>query len=138
MAQIKKAVAHGSGRLVPPEEPASTNDKSPVFCFRYLVNGYSLAECGHTDAAAFLAKLKSLCDLTWQTIQNSNRRGQGHEKIPIAQLRCARPQRATEDVKELLCFRFPGEHPARFLGLRHGRVFEVYIIDAGGQVYSHE
>lgn len=137
MGRIEKQKPQGHGRIKAPEEPRSTNHESPVFCLRYLKSGYTLDECGAAEAQAFVSKLKSLCDLDWQTIQNSNRRGQGHEKITVKEIKPDMPRRVTADVTELICFRFPGGDTARFLGLRHGRVFEVYFIDPRGEAYDH-
>jgi hypothetical protein len=81
--------------------------------------------------------MKVLCDKTWQEIQNSRKQTIGHEKIPIKQLTCDRPSRVTDDVKDLLAFRFDCGPTARFLGLRHHRVFEVYIVDPEGKTYDH-
>lgn len=132
---LKKPKAKGRGHLADPPDPTPTNHLSPVFCLRYLKSGYSLNDCGDAEAAAFVKKVKQLCDLDWQTIQNSSREGQGHEKMPVNQIRPDLPRRVTPDVSELLVFRFGGL--ARFLGLRHERVFEVYLIDPEGDAYEH-
>jgi hypothetical protein len=131
---VRKPPATQGARVRTPES-APTNHLSPVFCLRHLKAGYGLNNCGASEAAAFVGKLKSLCDMDWQTIQNASKKA-GHEKIPVKQLRADMPARVTEDVKELLVFRFPGDK-ARFLGLRHDRVFEVYFIDAKGDMYDH-
>lgn len=137
MGHIQKQQAKGHGRILPPQEPKSTNSQSPVFCLRYLKNGYGLADCGPTEATALIHQMKLLCEKTWQEIQNARRQSFGHEKMPLKQLKCEKPARVTDDVKELLVFRFDGGPTARFLGLRHDRVFEVYIIDHEGKTYDH-
>jgi hypothetical protein len=131
---IKKQKAAGKGRLLAPVEPQSTNGKSPVFCLKYLAKSYTLAECDASEAKAFAERLYELCQLDWNTIQSSSRKGQGHEKIPVAQLPPL-PSRVTPDVDDLLAFRFGSI--ARIIGLRHDRVFEVYLIDPKGSAYKH-
>jgi hypothetical protein len=132
--QIKKPKAAGKGRFLSPVVPASTNRETPVFCLRHLIKPYTLAECTDSEAQAFAKRLYEMCQLDWNTIQSTRREGQGHERMPVGQLPPL-PARVTPDVEELIVFRF-GDR-ARILGLRHDRVFEVYLIDPKGSAYNH-
>lgn len=106
-----------------------------MFCLRWIAKPFSLAECSADEATQFAKKLAQLCQAEWDTIAKSPREGLGHEKMPVDQIRAKLPPRVTKDVSELLVFRFGGI--ARILGLRHDRVFEVYLIDPKGQTYGH-
>lgn len=134
--QLKKPKIEGTLHLAAPPEPKSTQQLTPVFCLRYLAKGYTVKDCEDVEAAMFLAKLAVLCQLEWREIAKTPREGNGHEWIPIDQIRAHLPDRVTADVSALQVFRFAGPK-ARILGLRRDRVFEVYLIDPKGSAYSH-
>jgi hypothetical protein len=106
--KIKKPKAEGSRRIAHPAEAESTQDMSPVFCLRYLAEGYGLRDCDDSEAKHFAAKLVALCQLDWDSIAKAPREGMGNEKMPKNQIVVPLPPRVTEDVTHLHVFRFSG------------------------------
>lgn len=135
--KFKRPAAKGTARIASPTAPESTQHLTPVFCLRYLTRDYGLKDCEHEEAMQFTAKLVALCQLSWDTIAKSAKEGMGHEKMPKGQIRVPLTPRVTEEVTSLLVFRFAGPNPARILGLRKDRVFEIYVIDPKGTAYDH-
>ena len=112
----------------------------PLFSFVYLSN-FSWDKC--TDQKLFrdfLLRLKKLSELGWKKIGISDRHSFGSEKIPVSSLnkraRKVLPDFVTDEMK-LEVFRASGNN-LPFLGLRKGRVFMVFIIEAKfSEVYNH-
>lgn len=126
----------GSKHIATPHETGSTEQLTPVFCLRFLQKGFRLSDCDDDEAVAFSSKLYELCQLTWSRINSTSRDGQGTETITTDQIRAPLPtNRVTAEVERLLSFKFGGR--SRMLGLRDGRIFEVYLIDPKGEAYKH-
>lgn len=123
------------GKNIKVTETARPDINYPVFCFRYLVRGYDMADCNEAELAALLQQMGRLSLLTWQDVQLAPRHGLGSEKIARTSINAPIPGAVTEDVKAFLAFRFQGLKP--FVGFRNGYVFHVLWIDNKFRVYAH-
>lgn len=134
--RFKPPKPKGGKRIAAPHQTGSTEQDTPVFCLRFLQKGFSFKDCDDEAAMAFIAKAYELCQIPWAKINGSSRDGMGSETITKGQIHAPLPSnRVTDDVKRLLSFKFGGI--SRMLGLRQGRVFEVYLIDPKGECYDH-
>jgi hypothetical protein len=116
----------------------STNKLRPAFCFRYLVKDFDfdnlLTANNQAHYKDFLNKIKSLSGLDWETIKNSNRYGNGAEKIDHSSLKQFPLKCITPDMS-ILVFHLSGLF--RIIGVRDGKVFYVLYIDPNGRAYKH-
>ncbi len=116
------------------------NTDYPLFSFLYL-SDHSWSMCHDLGLFPdFLRRLKKLSELGWRRIAISDRHSFGSEKIPVSRLtkkaRNCLPSFVTDDMK-LEVFRASGNN-LPFLGLRKGRTFMIFLIEAKfGEVYSH-
>lgn len=112
-----------------------TNELQPVFALSYLHDGpYGLNACDQEHKSAFVDTLRKLSQLTWAQIQNADRHGCGHEKIPRESINAQIPRSITEDVT-LLVFRYYGRNP--MVGYRDGEVLYILWIDHDFSLYDH-
>jgi len=130
-----KRPAPTQGKNIKVTEATRPDINYPVFCFRYLVRGYDMAECDENELADLIQQLGRLSLLSWQDVQLAPRHGLGSEKIARTSISAPIPGAATEDVKFFLSLRFQGKKP--FVGFRNGYVFHVLWIDNRFRVYPH-
>lgn len=107
----------------------------PVFCFKHLHKSHDTEQCTDIEKKQFIEKLVQLSKMTWIDIQNTQRHGNGTEKINISSLKKTPPPFITEDVKFLLCIRFDGKKP--FLFHRNRFIAHIIFIDNKFSVYPH-
>ena len=112
----------------------------PLFSFKYLVevsiDNKSTSSSFYYD---FIIRLKKLSELGWDEINKSHRHSFGMEHIPIKQVKPHHrlPEIVTKDVENLDVFRAVGDNQV-FVGLRRGRVFFLFFIEAKfGDIYDH-
>lgn len=111
-----------------------TNHKYAAFSLRYVVGDQCITRCTNEQAMQFAERMKRLCSMTWQQIQNADRHGLGTEIIKQSSLRVAIPGHITPDVN-LLAFRCFGMAP--MIGYREEEVFFVLWFDPDFEVYKH-
>lgn len=116
------------------ETAGSTDGLSPLFCLRYLADGWRVSDCGRDDQAAFALTAEKLSRLTWREIRNAHRHGVGAEKISRDALKAPIPAEITEDV-QFLALRFSGKKP--MVGFRSSRIFHVVWLDTRFALYDH-
>jgi hypothetical protein len=107
----------------------------PVFCFKHLHKDYHLNKCDDSEKKCLIDQLILLSSYTWNKLQLSPRHGIGSEKIQINSIRPELPLSFTEDVKNLLAFRFDGKKA--FVGFRNGFLFHIFYIDRNFTLYDH-
>jgi hypothetical protein len=107
----------------------------PVFCFKYLHKDYHLNKCDDREKKCLMEQLVLISNHTWQQLKLSPRHGVGSEKIQISSIKPALPVSFTEDVEDLLAFRFDGMKV--FVGFRSGFLFHVFYIDRDFTLYDH-
>lgn len=73
--------------------------------------------------------------MTWNEIKLAPKHGLGSEKIARSSIKDTLPDFITDDVQELLAFRFKGKAP--FLGHRRGPVLHVIFVDPKFDLYDH-
>ena len=117
----------------------ATNEDSPeknppVFCLRYMRNGFSLAECDKIDQAAFAMTLYKLSKLSWAEIRNSQRHGLGSEKLNLASITGDSTDHLFQD-SVLIAIRFSGRKS--MVGYRDGSVFHIVWLDTKLELYDH-
>lgn len=111
------------------------DDKQPpLFCFRYLRKGFSVADCQTPEKAAFADRLHEMSQLTWEQLRQAGRHQQGYEVIAQGRIRDGIPPHITPDVN-LIAFRFCGKAPV--VGYRNRRVFHVVWLDRAFTLYDH-
>jgi hypothetical protein len=116
VGRVKKRQARGKGNIRAPSGANNPNQGHPVFCLRYLRNGWGVADCENTDRAKLLAKLATLSKLTWSKLMSMPRES-AFEKIPIAKMPGDPPTPFSEET-HTQCFRFSGAGRAH--GFRRG------------------
>jgi hypothetical protein len=109
----------------------------PVFCFKHLQEA-SIKNCEPIVYKKFIERAQKLSELGWKEIQTSGRHSFGQEKIPVDQIKPAKPPFVTPDIKELSVFRYTGDnHP--FVAIRRDNVLHVIFIEVNfGDIYDHE
>ena len=114
----------------------STQHLTPHFSFEKMQEGtgYSVGCCSQEERAALATKLFELSQITWSTINGSNRHGMGCETIKRSSFKVSLPTSVTDDVT-LLAFRYNGKKA--MIGYRDGRVFYVLILDWNFTAYNH-
>lgn len=73
--------------------------------------------------------------LDWQDLQLAPKHGVGSEKIRRDSIKAEIPYKLTDEVKELIVFRFDGKKP--FVGYRNKFIFHILFIDRNFKLYDH-
>jgi hypothetical protein len=128
------------GKIISPAEQRYSHINYPVFCFKYLHRDYHLDNCTDSEKKNLIDQLVQISGCTWKQLQLSPRHGIGSEKLSISSLKTNLPISFTEEVKNLLAFRFDGKKS--FVGFRDGFLFHIflltgisrYIIIEGGRI----
>lgn len=85
----------------------------------------------------FLARLKKLCGIDWNTINVSGRHSFGTEKMYVKDMTPKAKSHVPSGMNSLMVLRAKGDNHA-FLGYRDGNVFQVILIEYHfGDVYKH-
>lgn len=85
----------------------------------------------------FLARLKKLCSVDWNTINVSGRHSFGTEKMLVKNLAPAARKSVPAGMDSLTVLRATGDNHA-FLGYREGNIFQIIFIEYQfGDVYAH-
>jgi hypothetical protein len=105
-----------------------------AFSLRYVVDEQCITRCTDQQAMQFADRMKRLCSMTWQQIQNAHRHKLGTEIIDRSAIKVAIPRHITPDV-DLLAFRCFGLAP--MIGYRDQEVFFVLWFDPDFKVYDH-
>jgi hypothetical protein len=109
----------------------------PIFCFRHLINGYSLDGCNKEQKAHFVSKLAKMAQQTWDDLDGADHwSGSGFEKIPKDQIKGRLPAIVTEDVEKLYVMRFNGKH-YRMIGHRSDHIYYLTHVDITLSAYGH-
>lgn len=109
-----------------------------VFGFSEL-SPYSYVEAKNdgTFFIDFLARLKKLCSIDWNTINVSGRHSFGKEKMYVKDMTPKAKFHIPSGMDCLMVLRAKGDNHA-FLGYRDGNVFQVILIEYHfGDVYKH-
>jgi len=122
-------------------EPENLNQKStnkfyPLFSFQNLDSKFCLHPCDIVHKAALIERLRILGALPWQTISDSPREQYGYEMIPFDEIKATRPSFLTNDVTEVMVFRFKGDE-SRVAGHKQNRIFYIVYIDPFLKLYDH-
>ncbi len=137
---IKSVLKDHRNKIAAPEDEyrsISTNDRHPAFCFKHIQKGFSIDDCSDDKIKAiFVTKLQHLSQTSWREIQQTARKGAGHEIISIDSLKMPTPKNTPED-RDFLSFRLGGGRNSVFLGYRDGKIFYIVWIDPNGKIYSH-
>lgn len=122
MGKIKKKppVTQGKTVHVAPSDSGTTQTEKVRFGFRFFRNE-CISNCEKDEVAQAMKKLRTYSDMTWQQINQADRKGLGFEKMPRKQLTC--PCDLSEDVEFVLSFRY--SQTDRIIGLRDGSILEV-------------
>ena len=123
---------------IPSSTPVGKVAEQVSFGFSEL-RAYSYTE-GSKDGRFFidfLARLKKLCSVDWNTINVSNRHSFGTEKMSVKKLMPAARQAVPAGMDSLTVLRATGDNHA-FLGYREGNIFQIIFIEYQfGDVYRH-
>ncbi len=118
------------------EEPKNYNDRPPIFSLEKLQAGpYCLSSLDQKGKADFAMAIFKRKDLKWSEIMQADRHGLGTEKIAKKAIKAPIPNFLTEDVDELLAFRFSGKKP--MVGFRQRDTFFVLWLDGDFTLYPH-
>jgi hypothetical protein len=107
----------------------------PIFCFKHLHRDFHLDQCDAEEKKSFIEQIVRMSRMTWNDLKLAPRHGMGSEKISVSALKAKSPPFITEDVQDLLAFRFQGKKP--FVGHRDGFIFHVLFIDRAFSLYPH-
>ncbi|MGL4597490.1 MAG: hypothetical protein ACRCYO_08185, partial [Bacteroidia bacterium] len=125
----------GKNIAVPSETSSYAQFDYPIFCLKHLHKGeFGIGGCTETELAAFVKRMHTLSQMTWQQISNAPRHGLGWEKIGQDAIKTGKPQHITPDTN-FLVFRFLGLAP--FVGYRNMAVLHILYIDAKFTLYNH-
>jgi hypothetical protein len=123
------------GKKISLTEQKYGNINYPVFCFKHLHRDYHLSNCSDSEKKNLIDQLIQISSYTWEQLQLSHRHGVGSEKISISSIKTKLPLSFTEEVKNLLAFRFEGKKS--FVGFRNGFLFHIFFIDRNFTLYDH-
>jgi len=135
--RISPPVSNSKGKLgVSSEEPQNYNEKTPIFSLEKLQAGkYCLSDLGQREKADFSMAIYKRRNMKWKEIMQADRHGLGTEKIAKNAINAPIPKFLTEDVEELLAFRFSGMKP--MVGFRQRETFFVLWFDDDFTLYPH-
>ncbi len=114
---------------------SSPDMEPPIFSLRYMVQGYSVADCDKDQKAAFADALWKRSQLTWAQIKGAPRQGLGTEKISRQAIKNPIPSHVMPDVTYFLALRF--YHKAPMVGYRTGNIFYILWLDCKFTLYDH-
>ncbi len=118
-----------------PEKILNYDDCHPVFCLRYLQDGFDLEACDQRQQADFAKALRKRSQMTWRQIWAADRHGLGAEKISRDSIKAPIPSHITEDVGFFIALRFSGKAP--MVGYRIKDIFHIVWLDANFTLYKH-
>lgn len=130
-----KAGTGGRLRVDPATTAKGSAQKDKVLVSFEHFNRDCCDGCSADAFANLLGKLRTLCSMTWQLVDQSPRHACGWEKIPRHSLRCPWPPHLSDDVEFLRAFRFDGKAP--MLCHRHHDVLQVIWLDHNFTAYDH-
>lgn len=132
----------GNKFKVKPQSPSSTpvglQSSKVSFGFSSLCSySYPAGEKDGVFFINFLARLKKLCNVDWNTINVSGRHSFGTEKMMVKNMTQSAQQLVPAGMTSLTVLRATGDNHA-FLGYRDGNIFQVIFIEyCFGDVYKH-
>ncbi len=130
--QIKSA-----DKIPNPVAPQRGNDSHPLFCFRYLRNGFGIEDLPKFLQAKLALSLGVIAQCSWQVCTLAPRHSQiGTELLGVERVKHAKVPEFDE-ISKYTVFRYTGDnHP--MVGVRAGDVFHVLWIEQKfGDVYDH-
>src|SRR5260363_122159 len=120
MGKLKPpACKQGKRSRTPQVTPLSTQHMRPKFSLEYVQKSHCVSRCTQEEKAALLERLHELSQLTWQSIMQAGRHGQGCDTLPRNAISSI-PSCIPEDTN-ILVFRFNGKAP--MVGFRRHEVF---------------
>lgn len=132
--RIKKP-SKGKSKLSVQDEP-NYDDMPPVFSLERIQNSkYCFSKLDQNNQAAFANAIYRRREITWKQIKQEARHGLGYEKIATSSIKTAIPRFITDDIKNLLAFRFSGMNP--MVGYRQKNIFYVLWFDLDFTLYNH-
>lgn len=99
----------------------------PVFCFRYLRNGYGIDDLENDAKVSLVDSLWRASQKTWIQLENTGHLKGGVEKIPASQLLVGLPPSLFDDRLQVYVLGFLGK-VGKIVGYREGQVFHVIWI----------
>ena len=117
------------------DEP-NYDDMPPVFSLERIQNNkYCFTKLEQQDQANFATAIYKRRQITWKEISQQSRHSLGYEKIATTAIKTALPRFITEDVSNLMAFRFSGMKP--MVGYRQKNIFFILWFDRDFTLYNH-
>ena len=131
-----KAAPPQQGSLIKSQQPPNYDQQPPVFSLEKVQNGdYCFSVLDQEHKAMFAESIFRRKTLNWADIKRQHKHGLGFEKIPKHQIKVAMPRFITEEVDNLLAFRYHGKRA--MVGYRVRNVFYVLWFDHNFSLYPH-
>jgi hypothetical protein len=139
--RLKKIQSLDSTHLkAPPSstiEPSSNSDYFSIsLTHNQAKDKYSIAQCDEEQKYAFVERINVFSQQNWQTLLTRGK-DHGFESIPKGIIAIRPPAVCTDEVTKYLVMRCNGKD-ARIVGMRVGRVFEVFWYDPDLSLYPHD
>jgi len=131
-----KTVEAKQGNRFKSQEPPNYNNNIPKFSLEKLQScKYCFSELDKENKAMFGDSIFKRKSKTWNEINSMRRHALGSEKIAKNSIRAAIPKFVTEDVTNLIAFRYHGTRV--MVGYREKDVFYVLWFDHDFTLYKH-
>lgn len=134
--RIKSLIPKATASISAKDTKINYDEKPPVFSLERLQNGnYCLQELDKEGKASFAEAIFRRKDKKWKEIKQMPKHGLGFEKIAKTSINAPIPRFITDDVDNLLAFRFHGKRP--MVGYRQNDIFYVLWFDKDFSLYDH-
>ncbi|MDB5163935.1 MAG: hypothetical protein JWS12_553 [Candidatus Saccharibacteria bacterium] len=131
-----KGVSFNQSQVRVAESASAHKSDHPIFCLRYLVNGYDLEKCDKEQAHFFVKKLANMAQLSWTALLlGDHKSGLGFEPLPKDQIKAPLPAIVTKDITSMQVIRFKRDY--RIIGFRSDDTYRITHIELDRSAYDH-
>ena len=116
-------------------ESVDYDQRKPIFSLREIRYGNPgcISTCLPPARSSVLHTMLKLSQFTWAKISTFPKEKLGYEKIPRNQFKISVPSSITQDIEELVVFRY--SDGGRIAGYRINDVFNIVLV--GEKLYPH-
>lgn len=133
MPKFKMPSQKRDGKVSAPNVPAALSDEHPIFCLKYLRNGYQVDDCDEETKGQVLRRLGIAAQQTWSGLLSRHHTSGGFERIPTDGFRGGLPSEfQSEDKAYVLRLTKRG----RIVGFRKDQIFFIVWLDQLHNLYK--
>ncbi|PTY38079.1 hypothetical protein BGP77_16640 [Saccharospirillum sp. MSK14-1] len=128
--------AANEGKNVQAKDPPDFDKRPPKFSLEKLQDGkFCFSSLSNECKRQFSEAMFVRRTMTWSEMRSAGRHGLGYEKISKSAIRAPIPPFITEEVSQLIAFRYNGKRA--MVGYRIQDIFYVLWFDSKFKLYDH-